>query len=502
MSPDAEAPAGTIVDRLEMFARERPDAPAIVGIDRTVTYRELHAMVGGCADWLLAQGIEGGECVGVTIPDNLLHFVVALGLASLGAAHATLASHDPELVRAQLASRVRARRVIATHASHRLPGLAFIPVDPEQMATWAGRGTVTLRKPVTSATFTYFSTSGTTGEAKLIPVLHGQVGLQAARAVVGRALPLSSIEHIYAKRQFLYAVSEGATVVLPGPPGTPVAQLCAALHVDVIGCMNVQARNLVAESARHGRLPAGMLVRTGGSRGSAQFRRDLLEHVCDAVEITYSMQECGSVASATERSAAEVTETVGRPHPGVRVLIVDDRGTPMPPGEIGEIRIRAPGMSTGYLDDERATARHFSDGWFRPGDLGTFTPDGVLIVYGRADDVMILNGIKIAPAEIERVLERHPAVKAVAAFPLPSPVHGELPVAAVELVAGASADERELQTFAREALGLRAPRRVMIVSALPSTVQGKVDIRRLAEMAAIGVRAVTFESSGDADWLR
>ena len=174
----------------------------------------------------------------------------------------------------------------------------------------------------------------------------------------------------------------------------------------------------------------------------------------------------------------------------------------MPPGEIGEIRIRAPGMSTGYLDDERATARHFSDGWFRPGDLGTFTPDGVLIVYGRADDVMILNGIKIAPAEIERVLERHPAVKAVAAFPLPSPVHGELPVAAVELVAGASADERELQTFAREALGLRAPRRVMIVSALPSTVQGKVDIRRLAEMAAIGVRAVTFESSGDADWLR
>jgi acyl-CoA synthetase (AMP-forming)/AMP-acid ligase II len=500
MSPDAGTSAETIVDRLERHARERPDAPAIVGADRTVSYRELHAMTGGCANWLLTQGVEAGECVGVTIADDLLHFVVALGLASLGAAHATLASHDPEPMRSRLAARVRARRFIATFASHRLPGLAFVPVDPGLIATWAKRGTGALRKPGASATFTYFSTSGTTGEAKLIPVLHGQVAPQAARAVVGRAMPLSSIEHSYAKRQFIYAVSGGATVALPGPPGTPVAPLCAALRVDVIGCMNVQARNLIAEAAQHGRLPAGTLIRTSGSRGSAQFRRDLLEHVCDAVEITYSMQECGSIASATERDASRVTETVGRPHPGVSVLIVDERGTPLPPGEAGEIRIRAPGMSTGYLDDERATARHFSDGWFQPGDLGSLTPDGTLIVHGRADDVMILNGIKIAPVEIERVLERHPAVKAVAVFPLPSPVHGELPVAAVELVEGASTDERELQTFAREALGLRAPRRVMIVTALPSTVLGKVDVHRLAEMAMNGVRSDTFDAGGGAAW--
>lgn len=494
MSLRAEAPAETLVDRLVRHARERPDAPAVVGIDRTVSYRELHAMVAGCADWLLTQGVEGGECVGVTIADDLLHFVVALGLATLGSAHATLASHEAEPARSRSAARVHARRIIATFASHRLPGLAFAPVDSGLIATWAKRGTGALRRPEASATFTFFSTSGTTGEAKLIPVLHGQVAPQAARAVVGRAMPLSSIEHSYAKRQFLYAVSEGATVALPGPPGTPVAPLCAALGVDVIACMNVQARNLIAEAARHGRLPAETLIRTSGSRGSAQFRRDLLEHVCDAVEITYSMQECGSIASATERDARRVTETVGRPHPGVSVLIVDERGTPLPPGEAGEIRMRAPGMATGYLDDERATARHFRDGWFQPGDLGSLTPDGALIVHGRADDVMILNGIKIAPAEIERVLERHPAVKAAAAFPLRSAVHGELPVAAVELNDGARADERELQTYARAALGLRAPRRVMVVTTLPSTVPGKVDVRRLAEMAMKGVGADAFDA--------
>jgi len=92
------------------------------------------------------------------------------------------------------------------------------------------------------------------------------------------------------------------------------------------------------------------------------------------------------------------------------------------------------------------------------------------------------------------VLERHPAVKAAAAFPLRSAVHGELPVAAVELNDGARADERELQTYARAALGLRAPRRVMVVTALPSTVPGKVDVRRLAEMAMKGVGADAFDA--------
>ena len=69
------------------------------------------------------------------------------------------------------------------------------------------------------------------------------------------------------------------------------------------------------------------------------------------------------------------------------------------------------------------------------------------------------------------------------AFPVRSPVHGEVPVAAVELREGARTDERELARFARDALGLRAPRRVMIVDALPSTANGKVDVRLLQALA-------------------
>ncbi|MEO8484804.1 MAG: class I adenylate-forming enzyme family protein [Betaproteobacteria bacterium] len=486
MNRDDDAPVETVIDRLERHARERPDAPAIVTIGRTVTYRELHALVGGCAEWLRSLGIERGERVGVTIADETLHFVVALGLASIGAAHATLASHDPLPARSRLAERIGVRRVLAALAEHRLPELAFVAADAGRMAEWARRDSVPLRAPDPAALFTFFSTSGTTGEPKIIPVLHGRIALQATRSLTGCALALSSIEHSYTKRQFVYSILAGATVALRGTSGMPVAPLCTALAVDIVAGMNAQANELCAHAARFGRLPARTLLLLSGARGSAQLRRQLLERVCDAVAITYSMQECGSIARVIQRSADEASDAVGRPHPGVDVEIVDANGAPVPPGHIGEIRIRAPGMATGYLGDARADALHFRDGWLCPGDLASFTRNGALIVHGRADDVMNLNGIKISPAEIERVLERHPAVRAVAAFALASPTHGEIPVAAVELADGATSDAETLQRFAREAMGLRAPRRVVIVAALPANPQGKVDKRRLAGMFSIG----------------
>ena len=77
--------------------------------------------------------------------------------------------------------------------------------------------------------------------------------------------------------------------------------------------------------------------------------------------------------------------------------------------------------------------------------MGLIRADGQLVVKGRADDMMILNGVNIFPVEIERVLERHPAVRVAAALPIASQVHGQIPVAAVELRDGHVATAMELQ---------------------------------------------------------
>jgi acyl-coenzyme A synthetase/AMP-(fatty) acid ligase len=103
--------------------------------------------------------------------------------------------------------------------------------------------------------------------------------------------------------------------------------------------------------------------------------------------------------------------------------------------------------------------------------------------------MMILNGINIFPGEIERVLERHPAVSIAAALPLASPVHGQIPVAAVELVEGAATTPLELQRYAREYLALRAPRRVIILKRMPRNSQGKILRREIAQAFEKGASA-------------
>jgi len=141
-------------------------------------------------------------------------------------------------------------------------------------------------------------------------------------------------------------------------------------------------------------------------------------------------------------------------------------------------------MTSVYYRDPVATALHFKDGWFYPRDMGSLTPSGALRLHGRADDVMNLNGIKIFPAEIERVLEEHPAVRAAAAFAKRSGAHGDIPVAAVELHASGSVEAEELMASARALLGVRAPRKIFVLDTLPRNAAGKVLKRRLAELLA------------------
>jgi acyl-coenzyme A synthetase/AMP-(fatty) acid ligase len=96
--------------------------------------------------------------------------------------------------------------------------------------------------------------------------------------------------------------------------------------------------------------------------------------------------------------------------------------------------------------------------------------------------MMILNGINIYPAEIERVLESFPQVMEAACIPLKSPTHGEIPVAAVILNAGHDITAAELLSLARRALGVRAPRAITLVTEFPRSSQGKVAKRQLAEL--------------------
>jgi long-chain acyl-CoA synthetase len=228
------------------------------------------------------------------------------------------------------------------------------------------------------------------------------------------------------------------------------------------------------------RFPPGTRVHASGSRVPARLRQSFRTDAGTQLHISYGAREIGRISTTYPEGGDDELESVGIPVPSIELQIVDDDGHPLPTGERGEIRVRSAGMIREYHLDPAATSRHFRDGWFHPGDVGSLTPGGSLCIHGRFDDMMSLNSIKIFPAEIERVLEEHPAVRAAAAFGIRSAVHGDIPVAAVELYAPAQAGPDELLTLARQRLGVRAPRRIFVLDALPRNATGKIVRRELS----------------------
>jgi acyl-CoA synthetase (AMP-forming)/AMP-acid ligase II len=242
-------------------------------------------------------------------------------------------------------------------------------------------------------------------------------------------------------------------------------------------------------------LPQLHALEVAGSTVTEKLRQRARQKVSRNLYVSYGAMESGTVTVAPPEVG--IPDTVGPVLPGVQLQFVDQTDRPLPRGEVGIIRIRASGIAERYLDDAEATAKAFRNGWFYPGDLGVFTEDDHLICKGRADDMMIFDGINIYPAEIEAVLAAHEAVVEVAAFGLKSEIHQDIPIAAVTLRAPVS--EPDLLAFCRTRLGLRAPRRVAVVETFPRSPAGKILKRDLAQQLRTAGSSVETKEKVDAE---
>jgi long-chain acyl-CoA synthetase len=195
---------------------------------------------------------------------------------------------------------------------------------------------------------------------------------------------------------------------------------------------------------------------------------------------------------------------VGPPVPNVEVKIVDpgsretkvapDDFAPNPGDDVdwdddaavtGEIAVRGPQVFAGYHNRPEKTDAVFDDeGWFYTEDIARVDEDGYFWMVDRADDMMLVGGENVYPAEVEDALYEQPAVAEAAVVGAPHEVKAEAPVAFVVLEAGAEATERELRSFALERVASYAhPRRVFFVDELPRSATQKVQRYKLEEQA-------------------
>jgi acyl-CoA synthetase (AMP-forming)/AMP-acid ligase II len=171
------------------------------------------------------------------------------------------------------------------------------------------------------------------------------------------------------------------------------------------------------------------------------------------------------------------------PGTGVEIATMADGGEILPPDATGEVVIRGPNVIDGYESNPEANAAAFKGGWFRTGDLGSLDRDGYLTLSGRLKELINRGGEKIAPPEVDAVLESHPAVAEAVCFGQPDPDWGEVVAAAVVLKS--PADQRELLAHCRTHLAeFKVPSQLYIVESIPKTATGKVQRRFVADSFA------------------
>jgi len=212
---------------------------------------------------------------------------------------------------------------------------------------------------------------------------------------------------------------------------------------------------------------------------AAPFPPSLQERVkrelCPNIYEFYGLQESGILTQIKPRDKDRKPGSVGLPHLGADVRVIDAQGKDCPPGEIGEIIGRGCAVTTGYFKNEERTREMFKNGWFHTGDLGYFDDEGFLFLSGRMKDMIISGGQNVFAAEVEDVIISHEAVLDCAVIGLPDEKWGEAVTAVVMKDPNTDVSEDDLIEHARNKIAhFKAPKRIIFTDAIPRTPTGKV----------------------------
>jgi len=433
-----------------------------------MTYRALIAGAGDFARRLEGHGLRPGDRIALSIP-NRPEFVLAVLAGFL--LDATVAPLDVLLKpeeRADILADLRPALLVEATRIERFPAPPPAP-------------------PPAPALVLY--TSGSTGRPKGAMLSHTALEI-ANRSWGGPVIGLREDDVLLAALPLAHAFGLNGALLAPLLAGVTVrlverfvpdavAEIIAREPVSVVPAVATMFHRLLGVPGFGG----GRRLRLGVS-GAAPCPWDLAEEwrarTGTRIVRGYGSTELFRPISFLAHDPTEHPECVGRPIPGVEILVVDAAGRALAAGEIGELLIRTPAVMDGYLGREAETRSVLVDGWFRTGDLARVTPDGYVTIVGRERERIKRGGYSIFPAEVESVLLAHPDVAEAAVVGVPDSTLGEEVAAFVALRPGVGAGTDELIAWCRERLAaFKYPRRVTIVEALPRSSTGKVLKRRL-----------------------
>ena len=463
-------------DRYITFqARLQPHASAISTHRGDISFAKFEDEIASVANWIHTLSLRSTQPVAVQIADRYLHWLVLFALArngvpscsvDPGASNVTIERLAPQLF-------ITDREQASKPCSSVFPICELSPQIAKSMIASAER--LRLGKHVDGNRLARVATSsGTTGEAKAIGFSWFQIEarfpsfLRAAPQLMTRMLALVGPEMGGFEASLCTWACGGTVVFGPRTPGE-LAELLPRLAPSALAGAPIQLQAILSALPK-GSLPMpNMGVCLFGAHSPADLKREIgLRLSCHSFNL-YGSTEAGLMAWASLGRLAEPT-AVGFIPPWVDLEIVDHQDHPCAAGEAGVLRVRGPGVAAEYLHDRTATAAHFRQGWFYPGDAGLLTGDGCLHLHGRTTDVLNLGGDKVLPSTAEDAVRSCPGVKDAAAFMAPGRDGVEGPWMAI--VASGPVDRMQISAALRK-VGAAAMS-IAWLPAIPRNPRGKV----------------------------
>ena len=483
------------LDYLQFQARSRPQALALMTPRANLSYEELLSRVRSIARYFADNKLQRGDILAVNVNDPTAHVCALVAAMASGIATLTVAGQ-----RVVFPRKLAVGAMLTDHPLQASEQFRVLRVAPTWLKDLPYESELPSLRPSSDDIARIICTSGTTGEQKAVPFTDEQlvqrVWAQVAglRSLAGPSKTLGMMglsSGAGFTNMMLVLMTGGSLMLAPGVAQT--SRLASLYEVDRIIASTAQLIAMLRQQDNDSVDFAGVKsMVVGGShipRSVAKRARAISRNIT----CLYGSTEVGVVATAPAELIIKQQSAVGFVAPGVRVEIVDEKGTPLGLDREGVIRVNVPGAPTRYLNDPDASKNVFKDGWFYPGDIGSLNAEGLLLVSGRVSERINAGGVKVAPNLIEDVISQRPEVAEVAAFEhLNEDGISQIAVAIVphENVDRASFNRAELRQSVQKELRERTPRLWMIVKEIPRTEQGKIDRPALQRLSKNRLAAV------------
>jgi fatty-acyl-CoA synthase len=517
--------SSTLPRLIRELVKNHADREALIGGGQRYTYEQLGEEVTKVSRRLVKLGVRPGDKVGILMGNRPEWIISALGITNVGATMVAMNSWSTSRELEYLISHSDSTFVIASQRylkhdyaamlqsleplNERFPLLkGILGVGDDLPAGWlalhdadsaistdlddeirhAGDG-------VNAADLAFLLyTSGSTSTPKGVQLNHGslianpwQIG-ERQHVVAGDRLWLavSLFWGLGCVNALMNVLTHGGCIVLQESfePEEAMRLIASEKCTLFYG-----TPNMAQAMHEHPSRPAFDLscLRAGATLGTPEQMTRVIELGAINISNIYGLTETygnSHVTDAHEDKGMRL-RSCGRPLPGVQQRIVSAEGEDLPPGSIGEVRVKGH-VTLGYYKDEEQTQLAFDEqGFFRTGDLGYVDEDGYLFFCGRLKEMVKTGGINVAPAEVESVLMTHPNIYLAYVVGVPDDCRDEILGAVIVLAPGTSLSEAEVVSFSRQNLAAyKVPKLVRFASEsdLPLTTTGKVQKNKIASL--------------------